>query len=167
MKKDENIILIGMPGSGKSSIGVIVAKRLGMSFIDVDLLIQERQGELLQETVDRVGSDAFLEIEADAVCTINAKNSVISPGGSAILCERGARHLKSLGKVVYLRLTLDALKTHLTDLSSRGIAMKPGQTLDDLYNYRVPFYEKYADITVDTSMQTINESVDAVLNALK
>ncbi len=167
MRKDENIILIGMPGSGKSSIGVIIAKRLGMRFIDVDLLIQERQGELLQETVDRVGSDAFLEIEADAVCSVSVQNSVISPGGSAILCERGAKHLKSLGKVVYLRLTLDALKTHLSDLSSRGIAMKPGQTLDDIYNYRVPFYEKYADITVDTSMQTIEESVDAVLNALK
>lgn len=167
MNKMENIILIGMPGSGKSSVGIIIAKRLGMNFVDVDLLIQEHCGELLQETVDRVGSDAFLEIEADVICSLNVQNSVISPGGSAVLCERGANHLKGLGKIVYIKQSLSSLKSHLGDISSRGIAMRPGQTLDDVYAYRMPFYEKYADVTVDTSDQNINESVDKLLASLK
>ncbi len=167
MNKNDNIILIGMPGSGKSSIGVILAKKIGMNFTDVDLVIQEHEGELLQKTVDRLGADAFIELEADIVCSLNMKNNVIAPGGSAVLCPRGAEHLKKLGKIVYLKISLECLKTHLKSLSSRGIAMKPGQTLDDIYAYRTPIYEKYADITVDISNLSLSKSVYAVADALK
>ncbi|MGM9680813.1 MAG: shikimate kinase [Eubacteriales bacterium] len=163
----KNIILIGMPGSGKSSVGVIVAKTLGMNFIDVDLLIQNRENALLQELLDSVGMDGFLELEADAVCSIQAENAVIAPGGSAVLCERGAKHLKELGTVVYLKTDIADLESHLHNLSSRGVARKPGQTIADVYRYRAPFYEKYADITVNTAGQSLAKTVGKVLDALK
>lgn len=162
-----NVILIGMPGSGKSSVGVIIAKALGMEFLDVDIVIQNREGALLQDILDKVGMDGFLEIEADAVCSINPANAVIAPGGSAVLCQRGAEHLKKLGKVVYLRTCVEDLENHLNNLSSRGVARKPGQTIADVYRYRAPFYEKYADITIDTAGQTLPQTVEAVLNAIR
>lgn len=162
-----NIILIGMPGSGKSSVGVIIAKALGMEFLDLDLLIQNREGALLQDILDRVGMDGFLEIEADAVCSVNPSNSVIAPGGSAVLCQRGAEHLKKLGTVVYLRTSVEDLEQHLNNLSSRGVARKPGQTIADVYHYRAPFYEKYADVTIDTAGQTLPQTVEAVLEAIR
>lgn len=163
----KNIILIGMPGSGKSSVGVVVAKTLGLNFVDVDLLIQSRENALLQDILDRVGMDEFLEIEADTVCSIETENSVIAPGGSAVLCERGAKHLKSLGTMVYLKTDVSDLESHLENLSSRGVARKPGQTIADIYRYRAPFYEKYADITINTAGQSLAETVGKVLDALK
>lgn len=163
---NDNIILIGMPGSGKSTVGILLAKALGMGFLDIDLIIQQREGALLQDILDRVGMDRFLEIEADAVCSIRASSTVISPGGSAVLCERGARHLKELGTTVYLRSDPAELERHLANLADRGVARKPGQTIADVYNYRAPFYEKYADITVDTAGQNLAETVTAVLAAV-
>lgn len=163
----KNIILIGMPGSGKSSVGVVIAKTLGMNFVDVDLLIQNRENALLQDILDKVGMDRFLELEADAVCSIEAENAVIAPGGSAVLCERGAKHLKNLGTLVYLKTDVSDLESHLKNLSSRGVARKPGQTIADVYRYRAPFYEKYADITVSTAGQSLDETIGKVLDTLK
>ena len=164
MKK--NIILIGMPGSGKSSVGVILAKVLGMDFVDVDLVIQAREGALLQDILDKRGMDAFLQAEADAVCTLDCRNTVIAPGGSAVLTTRGAEHLKALGTVVYLKTSCAVLKRHLRNLATRGVAIAPGQTIEDLYAYRAPFYEKYADLTVETAGQSLDETVAAVLQGL-
>ena len=145
----KNIILIGMPGSGKSTVGVLLAKALGYSFLDVDLVIQRREGALLQEILDSRGTQAFLDAEEEAVCSVDCQRTVIAPGGSAVCRERGARHLKSLGPVVYLRVPLEELSQRIQNLDSRGIAMEPGQTLADVMAYRAPLYEQYADLIVD------------------
>lgn len=165
MKKD-NVVLIGMPGSGKSTVGVVLAKRLGMNFVDVDLIIQQREGALLQTILDEKGADAFLELEADAVCSLSCTHSVIAPGGSAVLLEREGLHLKALGTVVYLNIPVEALANRLANLDSRGVPIAPGQTIADLYEYRRPFYERYADITIDTAGKSLEETCAAVMNAL-
>lgn len=162
----KNITLIGMPGSGKSTVGVVLAKTLGFGFLDTDLLIQQREGALLQEILDRVGTDAFLEIEADAVCSVACSHTVIAPGGSVICRERAMEHLRSLGPVVYLRLSCEALEKRIHNLGSRGIAFRPGETLQDIYNYRTPLYEKYADLVVDVNQPTLEETLAAVLQSL-
>ena len=163
---DQNIVLIGMPGSGKSTVGVVLAKMLGLNFVDVDLIIQQREGRLLQTILDEDGADAFLEIEADAVCSLSCTGSVIAPGGSAVLLPREGEHLKKLGTVVYLEMSPETLEKRLANLEERGVPRKPGQTIADLYDYRRPFYEKYADLTVDTDGKTLEETCAAVLQAL-
>lgn len=145
----DNITLIGMPGSGKSTVGVLLAKAMGLSFLDVDLLIQQREGQLLQEILDNHGVDYFLEVEEAAVKSIHCSRTVIAPGGSAVCREGAINHLKSLGPVVYLRVPMEELNKRIKNLSSRGIAMQPGQTLADVMAYRAPLYERYADLTVD------------------
>ena len=144
-----NITLIGMPGSGKSTVGVLLAKMLGRQFLDVDLLIQEREGRLLQEILDGQGTQAFLEIEERAVLSIACRRHVIAPGGSAVCREAAAEHLRSLGTVVYLRVPLEELERRIQNLATRGIASEPGQTLADVMAFRAPLYEKYADMAVD------------------
>ena len=162
----DNIILIGMPGSGKSTVGVLLAKTLGYGFIDTDLTIQQREGALLQEILDKRGLEAFLDAEEAAICSVECTETVIAPGGSAVCREGAIGHLKQLGTVVYLRVSLEELKGRLNNMSSRGIALSPGQTLADLYNYRSPLYDKYADLTIDADGQTLEETVAAVLRAL-
>ena len=162
----DNITLIGMPGSGKSTVGVLLAKALGFDFIDTDLTLQQREGALLQNILNERGTGAFLDLEQDAICSVQCKNAVISPGGSCICRERSMAHLKTLGKIVYLRLPLEELETRLNNISTRGIAMEPGQTLQDLYDYRTPLYERWADMTVDCAGQSLEETVAAVLRAL-
>jgi shikimate kinase len=163
----DNLVLIGMPGSGKSTVGVVLAKMLGMNFVDVDLLIQQREGALLQTILDQRGTDVFLDVEADAVCSLDCDHSVIAPGGSAVLRDRAGEHLKQLGTVVYLKIPVDALADRLTNLAERGVPLEPGQTIADLYDYRQPFYEKYADLTVDTAGLRLEETCSAVLDALE
>ena len=145
----KNLVLIGMPGSGKSTVGVLLAKALGYDFLDVDLLIQQREGQLLQNILDQHGLDHFLQAEESAVCSIHCRRTVIAPGGSAVCRPDAILHLKSLGPVVYLRVPMDELKRRITNLSTRGIAMHPGQTLSDVMAYRAPLYEQYADLIVD------------------
>lgn len=145
----ENVILIGMPGSGKSTAGVLLAKLLGYQFLDVDLLLQQREGHLLQELLDSRGTAALLEAEEAAVRSIHCLRHVIAPGGSAICRRQAALHLKSLGTIVYLRVPLEELRRRIQNLSTRGIAMEPGQNLDDVMTLRGPLYEKYADLIVD------------------
>ena len=162
----DNIILIGMPGSGKSTVGVLLAKTLGYGFLDTDLTIQQREGALLQEILDQRGLEAFLNAEEAAICSVACSETVIAPGGSAV-CRAGAiGHLKELGTVVYLQVSLEELEGQISNMSSRGIALSPGQTLADLYSCRAPLYEKYADVTVDAGGQTLEETVAAVLRAL-
>ena len=145
----DDITLIGMPGAGKSTVGVLLAKRLGYAFLDTDLTIQEQEGALLQELVDRLGTEAFLDLEADVLCRVDCRRTVIAPGGSAVCRERAMARLKALGPVVYLSLSPEELERRLYNLNTRGIALAPGQTLADLYAYRAPLYEKYADHTVE------------------
>ena len=145
----DNVTLIGMPGSGKSTVGVLLAKLLGYQFLDVDLLIQEREGALLQEILDSRGTAAFLDAEERAVLSLDCRRTVIAPGGSAVCREGAARRLQRLGPVVYLNVPLEELTKRVQNLSTRGIAMEPGQTLADVMAYRDPLYRKYAGLIVD------------------
>lgn len=162
-----NIILIGMPGAGKSTLGVLLAKTLGYGFLDTDLVIQEREGELLQNLVDGLGVEGFLEVEADAICSVECQGAVIASGGSAVCRERAMLRLKELGRIVYLHLPLEELERRLNNISTRGIAMAPGQTLADIFAYRAPLYRKYADLTVDVGRQSLEETVGMVAEALR
>ena len=159
----KNIILIGMPACGKSSVGVILAKTAAMSFVDTDLLLQEKEGRKLQYIIDNQGMDEFLKIEERILSSVNAENAVISTGGSAVYSERAMAHLKSVGTVVYLKLSLSEIDRRLKNIKTRGMAMGPGETLADLYDYRVPLYERYADITIDAEGLTIEETIAEIL----
>ena len=162
-----NLTLIGMPGSGKSTVGVLLAKTLGFQFIDTDLLIQQREGALLQEILDRRGIASFLDAEEAAIRSLDCDRAVIAPGGSAV-CRAGAiGHLKQLGRVVYLHVPLPELERRIRNITTRGIAMEPGQTLADVYAYREPLYREYADLTVDVPEgNRLEETVAAVLQGL-
>ena len=143
-----NITLIGMPASGKSTIGVLLAKRLGYSFVDVDIVIQEETGKLLKEIIEEQGTEGFLKVEEEINSQLDVARSVIAPGGSVIYGPAAMEHLKKISTVVYLKLDYSELAKRLGDLKDRGVALKNGMTLMDLYQERVPLYEKYADITV-------------------
>ena len=145
----DNVTLIGMPGSGKSTVGVLLAKLLGYQFLDVDLLIQEREGALLQEILDLRGTAAFLDAEEAAVRSLHCRRTVIAPGGCAGCREGAAIYLKGQGPVVYLQVALEELTRRVQNQASRGIAMSPGQTLADVMAYRAHLYRKYADLIVD------------------
>ena len=162
----DNITLIGMPGSGKSTVGVLLAKALGLPFIDTDLLIQQREGLLLQELLDQRGLDAFLDAEEAAIRSLDCRASVIAPGGSAVCRERAMEHLRALGRVLYLRVPLPELERRIDNITTRGIAKAPGQTLADLYAYRAPLYERFAGAAVDVAGDTLEQTVAAVLRAL-
>jgi len=160
----KNVTLIGMPGSGKSTVGVLLAKALGFGFLDVDLVIQHREGELLQDIIDGKGVDYFLDREEEAVCSVNCERFVIAPGGSAVLREKGVAHLKTLGPVVYLNVPVEELERRIKNMDSRGIAMKPGQTLAEVMTYRIPFYEKCADLIINCNPeQLLDDTVQQVL----
>lgn len=162
-----NVTLIGMPGAGKSTVGVLLAKRLGFTFLDTDLIIQRQEGELLQATLDRLGTERFLDLEAEIIAKLDCDNTVIAPGGSAVLREKGALRLKELGPVVFLDLPCEVLERRLGNLATRGVTLAPGQTLQGLYDYRRPFYQKYADCTVNANQPAIENTVEQVLTALK
>ena len=163
----DNIILIGMPGVGKSTIGVVLAIVLGYQFVDADLLIQEAEGKLLSELIAENGTDGFIEIENRVNSQIQTHRSVIATGGSVIYGKEAMEHLKSIGTVVYLKQNLRVLQRRLRNLKGRGVVLKEGQTLADLYKERTVLYEKYADITVHQYKQTIQQTLKAVQEALK
>ncbi len=165
--KMNNIILIGMPGVGKSSVGVILAKELGHRFIDSDLEIQEREGRLLKEIIEDDGVDAFLRIEEDVNSSLQAQHSVIATGGSAVYSGAAMAHLSELGTVVYLKLSYDELSSRLDNLAGRGVVLRAGQTLRDIYEERMPLYEKYADVTIDETGLDMEGTLTAILDALK
>ncbi len=144
-----NITLIGMPGVGKSTMGVILAKELGYSFIDSDLLIQNQEKKLLSQILDEAGTDGFLKIEDQVNASIAAERSVIATGGSVVYGMNAMRHLKEISTVVYLKLPYKLLRKRLGNLHNRGVVLKDGQTLEDIFREREVLYEKYADIVVD------------------
>lgn len=155
-----NITLIGMPASGKSTVGVLLAKRLGYSFVDVDLVIQEQEGRLLKEIIEQEGTEGFLKVEDRVNRELDVRHSIIAPGGSVIYGTHAMEHLKEISTVVYLKLSYEEVENRLEDLKDRGVALKDGMTLRDLYEERVPLYEKYADITVDESGKSPGRTVD-------
>lgn len=162
-----NIVLIGMPGVGKSTVGVILAKIVGLRFIDSDLCIQEREGKLLKDIIEGEGVDGFIAIEGDVLAHLNAERSVIATGGSAVYSEAGMNALKKTAKVVYLKLSFEELNSRLHDIKGRGVVLREGQTLKDLYDERIPLYERYADITVTEDGLSPEGTVDAIVNALE
>ncbi len=166
MGKKTNITLIGMPASGKSSVGVVLAKRLGKKFVDTDIVIQEKYGKLLKELIEEHGDEGFREIEDEVNAGLDLDNSIISPGGSVVYGEKAMQHLKEISVIIYLELSYTAIKSRLGDLRERGITLKEGQSLKDLYLERVPLYEKYADITVNEMKKSLAKTIDEICERL-
>ncbi len=154
-----NIVLIGMPGSGKSTVGVVLAKSMGMDFVDVDLVICRQNGGSLQEIVDRNIHEDFLKLENDAALSIKCENSVIATGGSMVYSREAMEYLKSIAIVVYIKVPFEDLDRRIDNMSTRGIAFRTGETLWDLYVRRTPMYEEWADITVESGNQDRVETV--------
>ena len=167
MTKDgKSIVLIGMPGVGKSTIGVILAKEIGYQFLDADLLIQEQEGMLLKDIIATKGHDGFLAVENQVNREVNAKHSVIATGGSAVYGKDAMTHLSSIGTVIYLKLPYEEIEERLGDLTKRGVSIKKGQTLKSLYNERIVLYEKYADITIECSNKKIGRIAEEIKTLL-
>ena len=162
-----SIVLIGMPSCGKSTLGVLLAKRLGYRFIDSDLIIQEREGKLLHEIISEKGVDGFLEIENEINASIDDKGAVIATGGSVIYGEKAMETLKSLGKIVYLNIPFEEMHRRLGDFSHRGVIMRNGNTLAEMYVERAQLYEKYADITVEVCNFELTDSLAKICEAIK
>jgi shikimate kinase len=162
-----NIILIGMPGAGKSALGVLLAKTLGKTFIDTDLLIQTQERKLLQTLIDEYGIERFLGIEAAVILGLQVDNGVIATGGSAIYSEKAMKHLKENGIVVYLKLTYEEIEGRIENMADRGIVIRQGQSLIELYRERSPLYEEQADLIVDCSGASIEESVRIITAKLR
>lgn len=156
----KNIVLIGMPSVGKSTIGVLLAKTLGFEFIDTDLIIQRDAGRLLQDIIDKDGLDAFCIAEERAICSVAAEeNAVIATGGSAVYSREAMLHLKKRGTAYYLSLPPDEIKRRLSDIKTRGIAMRPGDAIEDVFARRAALYEEYADVTIDCRGKSAEETV--------
>ena len=164
----ENIVLIGMPGVGKSTVGVILAKVLGYQFIDADLVIQKRENRLLHEIISEEGLDGFLKAEENANVYIaqNEEKSIVATGGSVVYCEKAMQELKKTGRVIYLELEYDQLKKRLGNLKGRGVVLKDGQDLRGLYEERIPLYEKYADLTVNAKNLDVEQTLQKIVDRL-
>lgn len=160
----KNIVLIGMPGAGKSTIGVILAKALLYAFTDTDLIIQSKYGMSLSKIINKDGTEAFLKIENDVIAGCTFSNCVVATGGSAVYGEEAMEKLRKSGTVVYLKLPVSELEKRLSNIHTRGVAMKKGETIADLYEKRRPLYEKYADITLDCYGLTAEECVEKIIS---
>ncbi|MFV0363408.1 MAG: shikimate kinase [Suipraeoptans sp.] len=162
MNNKNNLILIGMPASGKSTCGVIVAKRLGYQFIDTDLLIQRQEDRLLREIIEEDGIEEFLKIENQVNSDVDTDKAVISPGGSVVYCEGAMEHFKRIGVIVYIKVPFEAISKRISSAEGRGVVLKDGQTLEDLYNERVPLLEKYADVVVEQDGKSVEDTVQEI-----
>ena len=158
-----NLVLIGMPASGKSTVGVILAKVIGYDFIDTDILIQRAEKKRLPEIIKAVGVDGFLEVEERVCSSVEADRCVIATGGSVVYSEKAMRHLKKIGHVMYLKTDYETIRKRLGNIKQRGVALREGQTLRDLYEERVVLYEKYADTVVEEE----GDVEDVVVGILK
>jgi shikimate kinase len=157
MSSKSNIVLIGMPASGKSTLGVQLAKWLSKGFMDTDLLVQARAGVSMQAYQNANGLDAYQTFECDTVQSVVCENCVIATGGSAVYCDGAMNHLKTIANLIFLDVPLDEIKRRIGDYSARGVVIKDGMTLDDLYAERRPLYLKYADVTIDCFGKTQDE----------
>lgn len=162
----KNIVLIGMPGAGKSTIGVILAKSLLFDFCDTDLIIQKSTGESLCDTINKIGIKEFIDLEEKIISGQEFSNSVIATGGSAVYGEKAMGKLKEDGIVIYLKVSPDELQKRITNIHTRGIAMKEGTSIEQLYEERAPLYEKYAEITIECDGKTAEECVDEIVNKI-
>ncbi|MDR3084868.1 MAG: shikimate kinase [Christensenellaceae bacterium] len=161
-----SISLIGMPGAGKSSIGVLLAKALGLSFVDTDLLIQESEGRLLQAIVEKEGFEGFIALEEKAILSLKQSlRAVIATGGSAVYSKAAMRHLSSFSTLVYLQLPLESLNQRLRNIATRGVLFRPGQTLEDLFRERLPLYERHAELTIPCEGLDVEATLLAILRA--
>ena len=167
MEQKTNIVLIGMPGVGKSTIGVILAKVLGYSFLDADLLIQEQEGKLLREIIEEKGTDGFIEVENRVNASIRADRAIIATGGSVVYGKEAMEHLKEIGRVVYLKVSYAILEKRLADIKGRGVVLKEGQTLETLFEERSKLYEQYADIEVSEEELDVEQTVEKLVEALE
>lgn len=163
----KNIVLIGMPGVGKSTTGVVLAKNLGMSFIDSDLVIQEQKGKKLHELIEEYGLDGFLGIEEQVNCSISPRSAIISTGGSAVYSAAAMDHFNQIAIICYLKLSYEGIQERLGDLAERGVVLREGQTLKSLYDERTPLYEKYANLTVECENKNIREIVMELAKRLR
>ena len=159
----KNIIFIGMPASGKSTIGVVVAKRLGYDFVDTDLLIQKQENRLLKEIIADVGNEGFLAIENQVNRDRQVEHAVISQGGSVIYCQEAMEHFKKIGTIVYLQVSFETINQRISNAKNRGVVLKEGQTLEDLYEERIRLFEKHADYTISEDDLDLEETIDKVL----
>ena len=158
-----NIVLIGMPGVGKSTLGVILAKILGYRFLDADLVIQEREGKLLNEIIEEKGVEGFMAVENEVNASLECEKTIIATGGSVIYGREAMEHLKNIGEVVYLKADYESLSKRLSNLKGRGVVLKDGQDLKALYNERTPMYEKYADFVIDETGCDIEQTIEKIL----
>ena len=165
MRKD-NIVLIGMPASGKSTAGVILAKVLGKKFIDTDLVIQEREKALLADIIKDKGVAGFMKTEEEAILSVDVNNTVIATGGSAVYGEKAMEHLKENGTVVYLKVEKDELFKRLTDIKERGVVLREGENIEEMYDSRIAVYEKDADIIIEERDSTIEKTIRKIQNEL-
>ena len=161
-----NIVLIGMPASGKSTVGVILAKVLGMNFIDTDLVIQNREEALLHEIIKSKGVEGFLKCEEDAVLSLDTDNSVIATGGSVVYSEKGMKHLSEAGKVVYLKVDKKELFSRLKNINERGVVLRGGESLEEMYDARSVLYEKYAELLIEEVNSSIEDTVGKIIDSL-
>lgn len=167
MNTKDNIILIGMPGAGKSTVGVVLAKKLGYGFVDSDLVIQDRYGKLLHELISEYGVEGFWQMENDVNAGLEVHRSIIATGGSAVYGQEAMKHLSEMGIVVYLKLTYKEIEQRLGDLNARGVTLKEGQTLADLYAERTPLYERYAHITVECDGKPLRDVMQEIAEQVK
>ena len=155
----DNIILVGMPGAGKSTLGVLLAKATGKLFVDTDIIIQQKTKRLLQDIIDNDGTDAFLKLEEKILMSVNEENTVIATGGSAVYSEKAMEHFAKSGKIIYLHVDFAEIEKRVTNITTRGIVLKNGKSLADAFAERKPLYDKYAHITVDCTGASVEDSV--------
>ncbi len=167
MSAKENIVLIGMPGVGKSTVGVILAKVLGYQFLDADLVIQQQEGKLLREIIEEVGTEGFIQVENRVNASIQCEKTIIATGGSVVYGQEAMEHLKEIGTVVYLEVPFSTLEKRLSDIKGRGVVLKDGQTLYDLFLERTPLYEKYADLRVSEEGLNVEQTVEILVDKLE
>lgn len=165
-KNGNNLVLIGMPGVGKSTIGVILAKIIGYTFVDADILIQEQEGRLLKDIIADEGVDGFIKIEDRVNRNINIRKAVIATGGSAVYGEKAMNNYKENATVVYLKVGFDELDKRLSDIKGRGVVLRDGQTLKDIFEERTVLYEKYADIVIDETNLNVEQTVEEFISQL-
>ena len=162
-----NIVMIGMPGCGKSTLGVLLAKALMMDFVDTDLIMQNRFGKPLQQLVDELGTEGFSRAEEECICSLNLKNTVIATGGSVALEECAMEYLAGNGLIVFVKLTYETIESRLKNISTRGITLEKGQSLRDLYDYRQPYYHRWGQIVVEADGQDIEQTVEMLVKMLR